>query len=726
MNRKSDNPDPSAVPKHTGWKITAGLILGILLGVLFGPYCEIFDIVGQAYVGLLQMTVLPYLGLSLIAKTGRLDVSQARRLGLAVLLVLLLFWGIAICLVVLMSFVLPPHQGATFFSSVEETSAPPVDVLSQFIPTNVFRSLSSEFVPAVVVFCLCFGIAMIMVPGKERLLDFLDLCAEGLSRINHFLVRLAPLGLFALSAAAAGTLRVEEFSRLQAYLLMFTVACLVAAFAVLPLLVSSFTRIRYREFLRVAQEPLLTAIATGKLFVVLPQITDRCEALLRDKQDGSALGESTSSVIVPLAYPFPHIGKILAFLFISFAAWYVGKGLTPVQTTAMAATGAVSSFASPLLTVPFLLDQYQLPQDLLPLFILPGFITTRLADVVGVMHLMALTVITGNVLQGQFRVHWGRLLLSMGCILIGFAAVCAIGRQYLMTTIPSYDLDTRLLSLEIPDPHGDVTVYKQRDGVPRRTPSEGSALLRIKNAGVLRVGYQPDHLPYSFFNQQQRLVGLDVELMHHLAERLDVKLEFIPYTYDSVIAQLDQQEIDVAVGGLLMTPERMVRVGFTDAYQVATISVLVKDHRRRAFTAWDGEGLPHDLRLATRYDDLTIAARRRLPELEVRTVDSVQKFFEAGMEDVDGLLLPAEEAAAWNVLYPEFTVVIPRPVVKRPVGIALRSTDANLLRFLNGWLEFERMDGSIDQLRTYWIEGGGTKVRPPRWCVLRDVLHWLP
>ena len=90
--------------------------------------------------------------------------------------------------------------------------------------------------PAIVVFCLFFGGALIMVPGKEPLLDFLDLCATAIGRINLFLVRLAPIGLFALTAAAAGTLRLEELARLQAYLIMFALACLVAAFGILPLL----------------------------------------------------------------------------------------------------------------------------------------------------------------------------------------------------------------------------------------------------------------------------------------------------------------------------------------------------------------------------------------------------------------------------------------------------------------------------------------------------------
>ena len=197
--------------------------------MLLGEYCAGLQVVGHAYVGLLQMTVLPYLVISLIAKMGRLDVDQARKLGFTAVAVLLILWVIGVALVVLVSGMLPPTQGASFYSPPRKWSAEVGRIfLSRFIPTNVFRSLADEYVPAVVVFCLFFGSALMIVPGKEPLLDFLDVCSTGLSQVNQFLVRLAPLGLFALTAAAAGTLRLEELSRLQAYLIMFAVACVIA------------------------------------------------------------------------------------------------------------------------------------------------------------------------------------------------------------------------------------------------------------------------------------------------------------------------------------------------------------------------------------------------------------------------------------------------------------------------------------------------------------------
>lgn len=240
--------------------------------------------------------------------------------------VLLAFWVLAILLIVIVSLTLPEIPGASFFSPGHEASViQQQDFVTTFIPTNVFRALTNEYVPAVVVFCLFFGAALMMTPEKEPVFDFLDLCASGISRVNLFLIRIAPLGLFAVTAAAAGTMHFEELSRLQAYLLIFVVASAVATFGALPLLVTSLTHIRYRDLIRAAHEPMLPAIATDKLFVVLPQVTERAEQLLHVDCEGSAgIEDSTASILVPLAYPFPHVGKIFAFLFVSFAAWYVG------------------------------------------------------------------------------------------------------------------------------------------------------------------------------------------------------------------------------------------------------------------------------------------------------------------------------------------------------------------------------------------------------------------
>lgn len=714
--------------KKTGLWITIGLLSGVLCGVLIGEYCEPLAVIGQVYVGLLQMTVLPFLAISLISKVGRLDLLTARRLGFNSIVVLLGLWLLAIVLIVLVSFILPPIDGASFYSPTRDSvdSGEQATIL-RFVPVNVFRSFSEEYVPAVVVFCLFCGGGLMFVPGKDRLLDVLDICSDSLGGVNKFLVSAAPIGLFALAADAAGSLRVDELSRLQAYLLMLVLASALAAFAILPTLVSSITNIRFRDFLEAAYEPLLTAIATGKLFVVLPQITEKCEELLeqRDQAD-SHTDESIASVLVPLAYPFPHIGKILAVLFISFAAWYLGQSLTPGETVAMATTGAVSSFASPLVTVPYLLDQYHLPQDLIALFILPGFITTRLGDAVGVVHLMALTVIVTQALKGGLKIRWPRLIYSSVAVVICLLAVGATSRWYLANTVPESNLGDRFLALQLPYPHDDVTVFRIGDQLTERRSAAESAVQRMNDDNLLRVGYHPDYPPYVFFNQKGDLVGLDVALMHRLAKRLEVRLEFIPYSQDTLLDQLETGEIDVAIGGLMILPERLRLVSFSAPYHSATIAIVVRDHRRHEVKTWSNVDTLQGLRLGVIHRDVARAARRSLPHIELIELVSPEPYFDGSRDDLDGLIMSAQQAAAWDVLYPAHDVVLPEPAVRRPVSFAMRRDDVSWARLIDQWLEFERSDGALDRLNSFWIEGGGAEANPPRWCILRDVLHWIP
>ena len=63
-------------------RVLLGLALGVLLGVFVGEPAGVLSIGGDIYIRLLQMTVLPYILVSLIVGLGGLDAEMARRIGL--------------------------------------------------------------------------------------------------------------------------------------------------------------------------------------------------------------------------------------------------------------------------------------------------------------------------------------------------------------------------------------------------------------------------------------------------------------------------------------------------------------------------------------------------------------------------------------------------------------------------------------------------------------------
>ena len=92
-----------------------GLIAGIACGLFFGEEAARLKILGNIYVRLLQMTVLPYIIFSLIGNLGKLNVEQAKLLAKRAGIVLLMLWGIGVVMIVTLPLALPPPSVSFIF-----------------------------------------------------------------------------------------------------------------------------------------------------------------------------------------------------------------------------------------------------------------------------------------------------------------------------------------------------------------------------------------------------------------------------------------------------------------------------------------------------------------------------------------------------------------------------------------------------------------------------------
>jgi hypothetical protein len=116
--------------------------------------------------------------------------------------------------------------------------------------------------------------------------------------------------------------------------------------------------------------------------------------------------------------------------------------------------------------------------------------------------------------------------------------------------------------------------------------------------------------------------------------------------------------------------------------------------------------------------------RGYLPRARIEVV-TPREFFEGRGEELDAYLFAAEIGAAWTLLYPQYTIAVPRPdVVSIPLAWTVARGDLETARFLDTWLELKRAGGTLDRLRDRWILGRQAAAHRPRWSVLRDVLGW--
>ncbi len=706
-------------------KIFIGLLLGVACGLFFGEYTENLEVIGDAFIGLLQMTVIPYIAISIVANIGRLDVGRGGRLAKVAIAVLVGLWIVGVVVLMVMPYAFPGRTTASFFSaSMLQRPAEP-DYLSLFVPSNIFRSLVENAVPGIVLFCILIGVALIGVPAKDRVLEQLDAFSRALARVNGFIVRLTPLGVFAIAAATSGTMSLEDIGRLRAYLIAYSVAVLLLAFVLVPGVIASLTPFSYREILRATKTALITAFATGKLLVVLPMLIEGTKDLFRKRGLEHKEADPTIEVTYPLAYPFPTLGKVIALLFVPFAAWFVGNDLSILTQLKLNVSGLLSMFGGPVVTIPFLLDAARLPSDLFNLFMVSGVYTARLGDLLGVMHLAAIVIVTTCVVTGSFRVRWRAATLSVVASAVLTVGAIAGIHAHLAGFEDPYAKGKILESMHLIEDPVPAVVLEEPSPNPVPLEPGQSRLERIRGRGIIRVGFSPNNLPFSYFNDGGNLVGFDVDLAHRLARGLEVEVEFVPFETATMADQLKADHFDLIMAGIIGTIDRFERMNLSDTYLDAHLGLIVRDHdRERWATEASIRAADSPPRFGLAMEEAVVrSAAKVLPNAQIVGIESPREFF-TGEHDLDGLFMSAEAGSAWAVLHPGFHVV--RPLDRAlPLVYPLGSPDEPFESYINHWIELARKNNTMDELYSYWIEGKTDRERVPRWSVIRDVLHWI-
>ena len=113
-------------------QIFIALGLGIAAGLFFGELIQPVQLLGDIFIGLLQMTVLPYILVSLIGGLGRLSYAEARLLAVKGGAFVLLFWAVSLTVTLLFTLSFPGWESATFFSTSLVESAKEFDLLLNF------------------------------------------------------------------------------------------------------------------------------------------------------------------------------------------------------------------------------------------------------------------------------------------------------------------------------------------------------------------------------------------------------------------------------------------------------------------------------------------------------------------------------------------------------------------------------------------------------------------
>ena len=377
-------------------QIFVALLAGALTGAVFTTDTAIFgvrvidtlDFVGDLFIRALQMIVVPLVVSAIISSlAGLADGRALGRLGGKTLLYYLTTSTIAVLVgLVLVNSIAPGiidgEAAGDRLGLAEDTEETLEDVeaggagdfagvIKDMVPPNLVEAAAEGQLLGLIVFALLFGFFLRQVEGQpgEALRGAIEGFYETMVKITLFIIRFAPIGVFALIGAVAMRTGLDAIAPLAWFFITVILALLIHGFVILPLAMHFIARRSPVRHFQAMSPALATAFSTASSAATLP-LTLEC----LEKRAG--VSRRTSSFVSPLGATVNMDGTALfecvAVIFIA-QAYGMDLGFTEqfliVITAILTSIGVASVPAASLVAIVLILGVVGLPAEAIGLIL---------------------------------------------------------------------------------------------------------------------------------------------------------------------------------------------------------------------------------------------------------------------------------------------------------------------------------------------------------------------
>lgn len=330
--------------------------------------------VGDLFLRLLKMVSVPLIITSLSTGVmGLADAGRLRKLFSLTISYYLITSALAICTgIVLVNMIRPGHQPQQGPQPVAELPGGKslgetlYEQLQTMIPDNPFQAVAEANFLAIISFTIIFSIFTILVGGRtlELLREFFQAGFDVMMRLTMAIIKLAPIGVFALMLYATATQGHTVFQRLAWYLLTVALGLGFHALVTLPLILYFLARRNPAQYAKALSPALLTAFSSASSNATLP-LTLNCV------ETRAGIDNRIGSFVLPLGATINMDGtalfEVVAVLFIAQLEPNINLTLTQqfiiAFTALLASIGAAGIPSAGLVMMIIVLQAVGLPTD---------------------------------------------------------------------------------------------------------------------------------------------------------------------------------------------------------------------------------------------------------------------------------------------------------------------------------------------------------------------------
>ena len=311
------------------WKrILLALVLGVIAGMIWGPGAASISWLGDLFVRLIRMVVVPLVFVTLVSGVVAMgDPAKLGSLGAKTLAIYMVTTLAAIVIGLILAVALQPGVGVDLSAAAPtavQEAIPLSERLLSIVPSNPIAALAEGNILAIIFFALLVGVSLLTIGEKGKpVAELMDSSSEMMLRITHWVMEVAPFGVFALIAAVAGTQGVAALLDVLTLALAVALACVIHVVVVHGVgIIKLSLGLSPLNFFKGARDAMLVAFSTSSSSATLPVSMSVAE-------DNLGIKPVVASTVLPLGATINMDGTALYVGIVSvFAAQAFGIDLS--------------------------------------------------------------------------------------------------------------------------------------------------------------------------------------------------------------------------------------------------------------------------------------------------------------------------------------------------------------------------------------------------------------
>ena len=363
-------------------QIFIALLTGALLGVVVHYFIPngfikdtvlingIFYVVGQGFIRLMQMLVVPLVFCSLVCGSMAIgDTKTLGKVGIKTVIFYVFTTALAVTVALCIAMLINPGRGiqlenieAGNVATTEATSM--VETILNIIPKNPIGSMATGDMLPIIVFALFVGIMLAKLGSSASTVsNFFSQFNDIMMEMTMAVMKFAPIGVFCLIAKTFAGIGFDAFLPMLKYMGSVTLALAIQCFVVYQLLLLVFTRLNPLKFIRKFFPVMTFAFTTATSNATIPLSIDTLEKKI-------GVSKRISSFTIPLGATVNMDGtSIMQGVAVIFIAQVYGINLsagdlvTVVITATLASIGTAGVPSVGLVTLSMVLSSVGLPTE---------------------------------------------------------------------------------------------------------------------------------------------------------------------------------------------------------------------------------------------------------------------------------------------------------------------------------------------------------------------------